>query len=280
MLSRRWHSTLLVLALAAAGGPAGAQQKAAPSAVRTAIERGLAQWVAAAERGDAAAMAALYTEDAMILGAGQPPITGRAAIEKGFEQALPVLREPRFTTEEVETSGPLAYERGHYERTLVAPGADPIHDRGKYMIVWKRSGDGVWRLHRGMLISDVLPAAPVRAAAGDSVFAVVNHVKPEMRAEWERLAESLFIGGWRKLGETDPAYASVVRGVRMLVSASPGQDGSYTYLVLVDPHRPGVSYDGRAAIAATHSPEEIPDLIRAWQATLAKPQETGWFIQK
>ncbi len=257
--------------------PAAAAPAGEVAAVRAAIERTNAEWAAASLRHDAAAIAAQYTEDAIFMGPGGPAGMGRAAIEKGVAE-MPPIRDPRLTVTEVEVFGTTAIERGTFHMTIGARG-QAVTDDGKYLIEWKQGSDGVWRRHREIFNSDV-PAPPVRAAPGDSVLVVLNHVKPEQRAEWERMANEVWLAAWRKLGESDPPFRAAARDVRVLAPTAPDADGSYTYVVLADPHHPGMSYDARASLARLYPPEKVQELIQAWVATFARPQEAHFVVQQ
>ena len=68
---------ILAICLGLFAGPALAQSKAA-------IQKLEDQWGAAFNKGDAAAVAAMYTEDAHVLPAGDAMVKGRAAIEALF----------------------------------------------------------------------------------------------------------------------------------------------------------------------------------------------------
>ena len=277
-----WVSKLLVLPLLI-GVPAAAQQKAAPAdvaAVRAAIEGVNAQWAAAAMRGDAAAIAAQYTEDAIIMGPGAPAATGRAVIQAGVAE-MPAILEPRLTVAEVEVLGTTAIERGTFHMKFAMPGQAPLTDDGKYIVVWKRGSDGTWRRHREIFNSDLpAPRAPSRAAPGDTVLVVLSHVKPEMRAEWERQAREVWLAAWQKWGETEPTYRAAAADIRILAPTAPDADGSFTYVVLADPHHPGMSYDARGSLAKLYPDGKVEELIRAWVATFSRPQEAHFVVQK
>jgi ketosteroid isomerase-like protein len=54
------------------------------------------------------------------------------------------IRGVKLTTDEVKSSGELAYEVGRYE----LPGADSkVIEAGNYCVVWRRL-TGAWQLHR------------------------------------------------------------------------------------------------------------------------------------
>ncbi len=102
------------------------------------------QFVDGAGRGDVEAMGGVYTEDARILPPGQPMIQGRAAIQSfwgGAAEAMGVTGVD-LATEVLEAQDDTAEEIGAY----TIHGADGVLDKGKYVVVWKRTDDG-WRWH-------------------------------------------------------------------------------------------------------------------------------------
>ena len=99
-------------------------------------------------KSDAAAVASLYRDDAIEMQPAQPPIEGRAAIERCYQEmfAGPV-KVTGFTFTHVESTiaGDVAYDVGTYRRTMTAPGAPgPIVDNGKYVVILKRTA-GDWK---------------------------------------------------------------------------------------------------------------------------------------
>ena len=117
-----------------------------PAAVRQAIEDGVAAWESAALAGDAAALAALYAEDAVLQPPNAPKAVGRAAIEAGFAE---MLTATPFTAidivtdaSEVSESGDIAWAHGSYTSTNTVNGA-PYEDTGKWLAVYENY-DGQW----------------------------------------------------------------------------------------------------------------------------------------
>jgi uncharacterized protein (TIGR02246 family) len=102
----------------------------------------------AVQDGDAAAAAALYTEDGKFLAPNADFLSGRDAIQ-GFFQAVidSGIKGLNLSTLELEVQGDTAHEVGTYE--LVADGG-AVADSGKFIVIWKRF-DGTWRLHRDMI---------------------------------------------------------------------------------------------------------------------------------
>jgi ketosteroid isomerase-like protein len=67
----------------------------------------------------------------------------RGSLEEWIDAGLKNLT---LKAKDVDSSGDLAYEIGEF--TLQAPvkGGNPTTATGNYVVVWKRGGDGVWRL--------------------------------------------------------------------------------------------------------------------------------------
>jgi uncharacterized protein (TIGR02246 family) len=128
--------------------PATAATAATAAADSAAIHELSRQFSAAYVRGDAAAMGALYTPDAVIFPDRSEMIAGREAIER-YWTLRPGSRVTlhRATPTSIRVEGDLAYDYGVYE----IAGTDgerawgPSH--GKYVIVWRRDAGGPWRIH-------------------------------------------------------------------------------------------------------------------------------------
>ena len=117
--------------------PALAQDKAT-------IEKLNDAWSAAFNKGDAAAVAAMYTEDAYVLPPGAELIKGRAAIEGFWRQAAQQMGDAKLTTVDVLPLGPgAAREIGTV--TLKTKSQPPQEIVGKYAVVWLKVG-GDWKL--------------------------------------------------------------------------------------------------------------------------------------
>ncbi len=99
--------------------------------------------------GDAAGVAAHYTDDAALLPPDAVRIDGREGIQ-GVWQALidTDVRDVALTTQEVDVFGDVANEVGTISATVPSEDGGRVQWTGKYVAVWKRGGDGTWRLHR------------------------------------------------------------------------------------------------------------------------------------
>jgi uncharacterized protein (TIGR02246 family) len=129
-----------------------------PDPLRAAIEKQNAAFSAAFARGDIAAMAAAYTEDAIAFPPDAEMARGRAAIHALWQG----LRDAGgksivLTTVDVQSSGDLVAEVGTAVTTIQPPGGAEQPRSIKYVVVWKRQADGSWKLFRDIWNS--LPAA-------------------------------------------------------------------------------------------------------------------------
>jgi uncharacterized protein (TIGR02246 family) len=94
--------------------------------------------------GDAAAVAALYTEDALILPPGGEMMKGKSAIQAFWKGATEQLGNGKLTTVDVKPLGNGAVrEIGTF--SFRTKGAQPQDITGKYVVVWEKVGSD-WKL--------------------------------------------------------------------------------------------------------------------------------------
>lgn len=127
--------------------------------LRTAIDAQNAKFAAAYNHGDAAGVAALYTENARTMPPNSKMARGREAIRKSIEKDIQMgAKDLSLTTVSLEGRGDTAYEIGTYTIKLAPQGKAPMTNSGKYVAVWKLGGDGVWKIHADIWNSN-LPAS-------------------------------------------------------------------------------------------------------------------------
>lgn len=122
--------------------------------VRGAIEEADRQFMARYKQGDCAGVAALYSDDPVLMPPGADFLYGKAAIQQAFEsfRAMGVI-EMVFEIVEVDPCGDRAVEMSRY-KLLGAEGQ--VLDAGKFIVVWKRER-GEWRLHRDIFNTSLAP---------------------------------------------------------------------------------------------------------------------------
>ena len=114
--------------------------------------------------GNAAAGAAAYTDDAILMPPNHSPVEGKQAIEKYLAEIGSQLQASNFQLSilEVDVQGDTTIVRGTYSSSFTVPGTDaPMEDRGKTLNVWKRQANGSWKLHRDIWNSNMpIPVSP------------------------------------------------------------------------------------------------------------------------
>ena len=141
--------------------PATATLAGGPSfdaaAVRQAIEANNGRYDSAAVKGDTATLAALYADDAVLMFSNMPAVRGRDAIAKAYSgmASSEKVSAMKLTTQEVIGAGDFVIETGTYDMMSQAvKAAKPVHDVGKYLVVWKKQADGSYKILRDIANSD------------------------------------------------------------------------------------------------------------------------------
>jgi ketosteroid isomerase-like protein len=133
-------AALVAAALLIASVPALAED------LKVEIQRDNDNFTQAFNKGDAAAVARMYTEHANALPPGAPIASGRAAIQTLWQGAIEGgYKNLSLTATSVERYGSAAREIGRF--SLDAPDAQKniVKVEGKYVVIWKHEHDG-WML--------------------------------------------------------------------------------------------------------------------------------------
>lgn len=111
---------------------------------------------AAFAAGDAEAIAAEYTEDALLMIPDQPAVAGRAAIAAMYRAFFEDFTSELSTiAEEAEAAGEWAFLRGRVRQAIhPRAGGAPLVWEGKYLAILRRGADGRWRFARDIFNSD------------------------------------------------------------------------------------------------------------------------------
>jgi uncharacterized protein (TIGR02246 family) len=110
-----------------------------------AVARSNRRFADAAARGDASAMAFVYTDDADLLPPNTEPLHGREAIERFWLGGIEMgIRGLELETLQLEHTGGLAYEIGRYALSFEPEGDAPVTDLARYVLVHRRQPDDSW----------------------------------------------------------------------------------------------------------------------------------------
>ena len=166
MTGRGFHRPgILVLTMAAttiAGGRALAQ--GTPEEAQRALDEAYTAFSDAYLAADPEAVAALYAQDAFYLARGKEIERGDMARHFGFLSSFEPGAGPviEFEILDRDISGGLAYDIGYFTFRQAGAPAESA-GRGKFIVIWKRGEDGVWRIHADGYSDVVDPGA----AAGE-----------------------------------------------------------------------------------------------------------------
>src|SRR5262245_42389986 len=158
MVSTRTVVLAVLIAAISSTGYAGSEgQDEGAREARAAIEAANAKFSEAFARGDANALSAMYTTDAIAFPPDSEMIRGNKAIGEFWKATRDGgVQRAVLTTDDVGRSGDIAYEVGKVALTIRPVGKEPTTAAAKYVVVWKRQPDGSWKLHRDIWNS--LPA--------------------------------------------------------------------------------------------------------------------------
>ena len=98
-----------------------------------------------------------YTDDAVVLPPNAPAVMGRMAI-RDFLSGCPEITNFKIADVDIGGSQDQAWVYGTYKMTVSPPGVPPMEDEGKYIEVWHKQPDGVWKVTHDMFSSDLPPA--------------------------------------------------------------------------------------------------------------------------
>jgi uncharacterized protein (TIGR02246 family) len=128
---------------------------AASPAVQAKVDAANDAFAAAMVRGDAAAVAAIYTEDAHLFFFKGTTLKGRAAIQEylaGMFKGMKVL-SMKIVSEEIHPLGDTILDEGHYEMTSETDGKVET-EKARYLQVFKKAKDGKFLLYRDCPLPD------------------------------------------------------------------------------------------------------------------------------
>ena len=119
-----------------------------------AIEKANSEFIVAMKTGDAATIAAPYTENASFITIDGACIQGRTQIEKMYRDRFARIGQvssTKINSKKVVVDGDLAYESGYGEIGVIKDGKLSING-GRFLTVWQRQADGDWKILRNVVL--------------------------------------------------------------------------------------------------------------------------------
>lgn len=166
----------------------------------------------------------LYTTDTMVMPRGRPRIEGREAMRRAIG-GLAAGRKVQIDVieREIRAVGDYGWYVGDFRVTYISPtpGVAPVTENGRSLIIYRRDGDGRWRVHRDIdspapqLATAVASgAAPPLARGAERVPAMWDPAARKQAVECDRLTASRYdrtrLAPPKARAEIDVARAIVV----------------------------------------------------------------------
>ncbi|HXX30152.1 MAG TPA: nuclear transport factor 2 family protein [Myxococcaceae bacterium] len=152
-------------------GLLGCATTAAPPSALESARKGIAEGgriiSAAMLIGNAERVATVFTDDATYLPLRQPGfVQGRQALIEYFRARFASTRflEVELVTTSLDVSGDMAYEIGTNRLRTQSGGAAPVTVTGRYLTVWRRGADTVWRIQADCPIPDPPRPEPAKSS--------------------------------------------------------------------------------------------------------------------
>lgn len=120
--------------------------QAQSAGIRKAIEANNKAFMAAFNKGDAAAVGGMYATDAKALPPNGEIVEGRQNIQAFWQGLISAgAKVEALDIVQVDGHGDMATELGKYTLTIPQAGGQSATDQGKYLVVWKRQGRA-WKI--------------------------------------------------------------------------------------------------------------------------------------
>jgi ketosteroid isomerase-like protein len=140
--ARTLHAVASLLLLLGLAAPAAAQQTQDTTRLPESLRTARASMSAALTKLDPAAAAALFTDDGAVEFAGEA-LTGRAAVQRWFADALSGVTSLNFSPATFEITADQVTERANY-----VVGVPEGEQGGMSKTIWTRQADGSWKVTR------------------------------------------------------------------------------------------------------------------------------------
>ena len=119
-----------------------------------AVEKANSEFIVAMKTGDAATIAAPYTEDASFITIDGACVQGRTEIEKMYRDRFAksgLARSTKINSKRLVVDNDLAYESGYGEIEMLKDGKPSING-GRFLTVWQRQTNGDWKILRNVVL--------------------------------------------------------------------------------------------------------------------------------
>jgi hypothetical protein len=114
------------------------------------------------------------------------------------------------------------------------------------------------------------------AADGDTIWIIINHIKPEKREQFERFVHEVF---WPMASKLSADEQKLFKQTRILHPTGPEEDGTYSYLFIMDPLITGGDYNIASLLRKQYGEQKAADYEKMFEETQEREQTQFKFIQ-
>jgi ketosteroid isomerase-like protein len=237
--------------------------------LKSSIEEMNSKFIDVFRSGNVDDLASFYTADAQLMVPGAPAMSGIDNIVAYWQGAINAgINNVKLETTDVSGCGNEVIEYGRY--TIFA-GDNFTVDNGKYIVIWKKVGKE-FKIFRDIPNSDNPPPI-ARSVDNDTILIIYNYIKADKVDDFKNFSYDL-IRIARK--ENSPA----ARTARMLEPLIANEDGTYTFIYLMDPmvSTPG-AYGFLPPLSKEYGEEKAREIIKTgFTDALARPQFSRRFV--
>ena len=125
--------------------------------IKDKIEKKNAKFMDYIIKKDIEGLVSLYTEDGCLMAPNAPMAQGHEVLKMAFKGMLDAgVKEVKLNKGELIDSGDYVLERSTFTQKIQPPGMGVIEDKGKLVVVWKKTPDG-YKIFWDIINSDLPP---------------------------------------------------------------------------------------------------------------------------
>ena len=114
------------------------------------------------------------------------------------------------------------------------------------------------------------------AVEGDSVWVIINHVKPGKREQFEKFLHEIF---WPMASKLTVEEQQLFKQTRILHPTGPEEDGTYSYVFIMDPLVTGGNYGITSLLRKQYGEEQGAAYAKMFDDAQARPQKIYSLVQ-
>ena len=120
----------------------------------------------------------------------------------------------------------------------------------------------------------------VVASSGDPMWVILNHVKADKRAQFEKFVNEILLPALEENAKNDSKTRNLIEQTRMLEPRRANKDSSYTYIWLMDPLVKDADYSYPGILSRVHSPEETEKYISMQLECLVGGRQVSYGVKQ